>query len=99
MSAVSTERASLRLRSLLHLGLVMGLSVSPLAISTSYAQEVERRSYTVPAGELGAALTRFAGQAGVSLSVDPALMQGRRSEGLSGSYSVEEGFARLLQGM
>tara|TARA_Y100000748_G_scaffold248086_1_gene212761 strand:+ start:773 stop:3193 length:2421 start_codon:yes stop_codon:yes gene_type:complete len=98
MSAVSTERASLRLRSLLHLGLVMGLSVSPLAISTSYAQEVERRSYTVPAGELGAALTRFAGQAGVSLSVDPALMQGRRSEGLSGSYSVEEGFARLLQG-
>ena len=55
MSAVSTECASLRLRSWVHLGLVMGLSVSPLAISTSYAQEVERRSYAVPAGEVGAA--------------------------------------------
>ncbi|WP_147458165.1 TonB-dependent receptor, partial [Pseudomonas savastanoi] len=45
-----------------------------------------------------AALTRLAGQAGVNLSVDPALVNGRNSSGLSGEFAVEEGFARLLQG-
>ena len=49
-------------------------------------------------GTLGAALTRFAHLAGVSLSLDPALVTGRQSRGLSGSYSVDEGFMQLLQG-
>ncbi|MCD7072335.1 TonB-dependent receptor, partial [Pseudomonas petroselini] len=35
---------------------------------------------------------------GVNLSVDPALVSGRSSGGLSGEFGVEEGFARLLQG-
>jgi len=52
----------------------------------------------VPAGSLGAALTRFAGLSGVNLAVDPALVSGCGSSGLSGEYAVEEGFARLLQG-
>lgn len=85
-------------RPLLNLSLVLGLSASPLFISTSQAEESARRSYQVPAGNLGAALTRFAGLAGVNLSVDPALVSGRNSAGLSGEYGVEEGFARLLQG-
>lgn len=51
-----------------------------------------------PAGSLSDALTRFAGLSGVNLSVDPALVSGRNSTGLSGDYAVEEGFARLLQG-
>jgi len=86
------------LRPLLRLGLMMSLSVSPLLIPASWADDVARRSYQVPAGSLGATLTRFAGLAGVSLSVDPQLVNGRQSAGLSGSYSVDEGFARLLQG-
>ncbi|MFS0827460.1 TonB-dependent siderophore receptor [Pseudomonas phoenicis] len=60
--------------------------------------ETAPRSFQIPAGSLGAALTRFAGQAGVSLSVEPALVAGRQSPALSGRYSVQEGFARLLQG-
>ncbi len=67
-------------------------------ISTSWADTSGRRAYEVPAGSLSAALTRFAGQAGVNLSVDPALVTGRNSSGLSGEFAVEEGFARLLQG-
>ena len=90
--------APFRLRSLLQLGLAVGLSISPVVISTSWAEDAERRSYEVPAGNLGAALTRFASQAGINLSVDPVLMSGRRSGGLSGDYSVDEGFAQLLQG-
>ncbi|MBI6749898.1 TonB-dependent receptor [Pseudomonas syringae] len=94
MSAVS----SYRLRPLLHFSLLLTLSSSPLFISASWADTSGRRAYEVPAGSLSAALTRFAGQAGVNLSVDPALVNGRNSSGLSGEFAVEEGFARLLQG-
>ncbi|KWT08070.1 Outer membrane ferric siderophore receptor [Pseudomonas savastanoi] len=94
MSAVS----SYRLRPLLHFSLLLTLSSSPLFVSTSWAETSGKRAYEVPAGSLSAALTRFAGQAGVNLSVDPALVNGRNSSGLSGEFAVEEGFARLLQG-
>jgi iron complex outermembrane receptor protein len=82
----------------LRLSLLLSLSASPLLISTSWAEDTARRSYEVPAGSLSAALTRFAGLAGVNLSVDPALVNGLNSAGLSGEYQVEDGFAQLLQG-
>lgn len=73
------------------------LGFGPVAPFIGHAQAQER-SYNVPGSDLGAALSRFASQAGVSLSVDPALVSGRSTPGISGSYSVDEGFARLLQG-
>jgi iron complex outermembrane receptor protein len=82
----------------MHLSLLLSLSACPLFITAGWAEDAPRRSYQVPAGSLGAALTRFAGLAGVNLSVDPALVSGRTSPGLSGDFAVEEGFARLLQG-
>ncbi|MEX5688813.1 MULTISPECIES: TonB-dependent receptor [Pseudomonas] len=94
----STRLAPSRLRPLLHLSLLLSLGACPLFIAVSHAEDSPRRSYQVPAGSLSAALTRFAGLAGVNLSVDPALVSGRNSPGLSGNYAVEEGFARLLQG-
>ncbi len=87
-----------RLRPLLHLSLLLSLGASPPFVTTSWADNSPKRSYQVPAGPLSAALTRFAGLAGVDLSLDPALVNGRTSPGLSGEYAVEEGFARLLQG-
>lgn len=95
MPAVSPRRFS---RTSSRLSLIISLSASPLLISASWADDVAKRSFEVSAGTLGTALTRFAGQAGVNLSVDPALVSGRNSAGLSGSYGVEEGFSRLLQG-
>ena len=89
----------MRLRPLLNLSLMLSLSASPLFVPLGYAEDsAARRSYQVPAGSLSAALTRFAGLAGVNLSVDPALVSGRSSAGLSGEYGVEEGFAQLLTG-
>lgn len=93
MSAVFPSR----MRPLLQLSLMLSLSTSPLLMSESRADDA-RRSYQVPAGSLSAALTRFAGLAGVNLSVDPALVSGRSSSGLAGDFGVEEGFARLLSG-
>ncbi len=90
---------SWRLRPLLKLSLMLSLSASPCLVPVSFAEDnAARRGYQVPAGSLSAALTRFAGLSGVNLSVDPALVSGRSSSGLSGDYAVEEGFARLLQG-
>ncbi|MFJ4110153.1 TonB-dependent siderophore receptor [Pseudomonas sp. NPDC089758] len=83
-----------RPRPWMHLGFTLSLLLS----SPTFADDVARRAYQVPAGSLGAALTRFAEQAGVSLSLDPALLKGRQSAGLSGRYSVAEGFVQLLQG-
>ncbi|GAB7532241.1 TonB-dependent receptor [Pseudomonas sp. 3A(2025)] len=82
-------------RSTLCLSLALGLA--PLTVPVALADS-QQQSYNIPAGELGTVLTRFAGLAGVSLSVDPALVNGRRSAGLSGNYSVEAGFSHLLQG-
>jgi iron complex outermembrane receptor protein len=56
------------------------------------------RAFSIPAGPLGQALNAFAAAAGVELTVDSSLLQGRSSSGLSGSYSVAEGFAELLRG-
>lgn len=94
----STRLTPSRLRPLLHLSLLLSLSACPLFITAGWADDASRRSYQVPAGSLSSALTRFAGLAGVNLSVDPALVSGRNSPGLSGEFAVEEGFARLLQG-
>ncbi|UVL68717.1 TonB-dependent receptor [Pseudomonas sp. B21-031] len=89
--------ASVGSRPLMYLGFAISLSANLLS-SSAWADDLARRAYTVPAGTLGAALTRFAHLAGVSLSLDPALVTGRQSRGLSGSYSVDEGFMQLLQG-
>ncbi|MGF6125219.1 iron complex outermembrane receptor protein [Pseudomonas frederiksbergensis] len=94
----SSRLTPFRLRPLLHLSLLLSLSACPLFITAGWAADAAKRSYQVPAGSLSAALTRFAGLAGVNLSVDPALVSGRNSPGLSGDFAVEEGFARLLQG-
>jgi outer membrane receptor for ferric coprogen and ferric-rhodotorulic acid len=54
------------------------------------------KAYQVPAGSLSEVLGKFAAQAGVALSFDPALVAGLHSQGLQGSYSVQAGFATLL---
>lgn len=72
-----------------------GALLSPLLDDRSMVQAAEQR-YDIPAGPLGATLSRFAGQAGVVLSFDAQLTAGKQSPGLQGSYSVAQGFARLL---
>lgn len=57
-----------------------------------------KKSYNIAAGPLSPALSTFAGGAGVTLSSDSALTEGLRTQGLQGSYTVSEGFARLLSG-
>ncbi len=63
------------------------------------AQAVQaKRSYAIAGGSLSQALTAYANAAGVELTMDASLLQGKRSSGLSGSYTVREGFTELLRG-
>lgn len=71
--------------------------VAPVALAQSVGQQTAR-SYDIPAGSLSSALSRFAGEAGVMLSVDGRLVDNRQSSGLQGQYGVEEGFDTLLRG-
>ncbi len=73
------------------------IAVAPMALAQS-AQQQAVRSYDIPAGSLSSALSRFAGEAGVMLSVDGRLLGNRQSSGLRGQYGVEEGFDALLRG-
>ncbi|MFV0454629.1 MAG: TonB-dependent siderophore receptor [Pseudomonas sp.] len=74
------------------------LVAAPAALAQSATSEQSVRSYEIPAGPLSSALSRFAGEAGVMLSVDGSLLEGLQSSGLSGQYGVDEGFDELLQG-
>jgi iron complex outermembrane receptor protein len=82
----------------------MGLALGSLAGSPASAQAQaagiaeSQRSYRIPAGPLERALNSFASAAGVELSVDATLIQGKTSRGLTGSFTVQEGFAELLRG-
>ncbi len=80
----------------LALGLLIALGqAAPAALAEPAAVQ---RHYRIEPGALDAALTRFAGLAGVTLTYDPALARGKRTGGLDGSYGVEAGFAALLAG-
>ncbi|WP_232239965.1 TonB-dependent receptor [Pseudomonas alkylphenolica] len=56
------------------------------------------RDYSIAPGLLGDTLAQFAALSGVPLSFDANLLNVRQSPGLQGRYTVEAGFARLLEG-
>jgi outer membrane receptor for ferric coprogen and ferric-rhodotorulic acid len=91
-SSVTPAFSSLR-PALLRSALLLAMA-SPLA---SHA-EIATRDYHIEAGDLGQTLTRYASDAGVVLSFDPALTQGRTSAGLNGRYSIEDSLRQLLSG-
>jgi iron complex outermembrane recepter protein len=102
MKALATRHRSLpaRPRAIalsIHLMLAGAAGVALLQPVVAQAAE-PAKSYAIPAGPLGDVLAQFAAQAGVKLSFDPALLAGQRSAGLQGSYSVNDGFARILSG-
>ncbi|SFD99606.1 TonB-dependent siderophore receptor [Paracidovorax konjaci] len=64
------------------------------------AAEAARESvaFSVPAGPLAQVVAQTAHAAGVTISFDAAPLAALRSPGLQGRYSVDAGFARVLEG-
>lgn len=99
-----------RFRSKLSLGtkaLIYGISVvlmTSTAIGMAQAQQTAKSSragraaYSIPAGPLGAAISRFGDHANLQIVYPADLVRGKTSAGLSGSYTADSALAQLLQG-
>ncbi|CAI9003958.1 hemoglobin/transferrin/lactoferrin receptor protein [Pseudomonas chlororaphis] len=73
------------------------LSLQPLCGAAVFAAG-ERQHYSIDAGPLDQALSRFGVQAGINMAGSATLTEGKRSQGLQGDFSTEAGLARLLAG-
>ncbi|MXS84205.1 TonB-dependent siderophore receptor [Nitrosomonas oligotropha] len=69
---------------------------------SSVAQSVNTstavRTYDISAGYLHDALTQFSQQAGIKLALDPALLQGKVTHGLTGDFEIKAALDQLLAG-
>ncbi|MDP9940188.1 TonB-dependent receptor [Ectopseudomonas alcaliphila] len=64
----------------------------------SHAALAHAEPYQLPAGPLAATLNQIASQAGVTLSIDPTLIEGKRSAPVSGDYEAIEALNQALRG-
>ncbi|NMZ15358.1 TonB-dependent receptor plug domain-containing protein, partial [Pseudomonas proteolytica] len=73
---------------------VIGQPAVALADTAASAQQY----FNLPAAALGDSLSRLSRESGRTLSVTPALLQGRRAPALQGQYSPEQAAQHLLAG-
>ena len=72
-----------------------------LALTIAFAGHAglaHAEAYQLPSGPLAATLNQIASQAGVTLSIDPALTEGKRSAPVSGDYEAIEALNQALRG-
>lgn len=98
-------RHSVDLRSRAAAGLTLATRLALAGLAAVAAPPVQAQpaqqahfQYDIPPGPLVDALSRYAQQSGVALSMVADQVAGRQSPGLRGSYGVDEGFAVLLRG-
>ena len=84
---------------------IAALSAAALLTPLAYAQgtattapATAAKSFAIEAGPLAQVLAQYAHAAGVTLAFDAAQLGGARSGGLQGSYGVDAGFAKALEG-
>ncbi len=83
--------------SLLAVAIALGAPLlSPTLLAAEQASSV--RSYNLPAGPLGAVLSQIASQAGVALSLDPALAAGKTSAPVQGQFDTLTALHTALNG-
>lgn len=81
------------------LGLIIaGGNLAAASLQAAEQGAQQSQTYQVPAGNLSNALSDFASQAGITLPIEPGLVEGLRSPGLNAATSVEGGLRQLLQG-
>ncbi len=78
---------------------LFGISSTALAADRIMSETPSNRlSFDIAAGPLSDVVNQFVRQAGVYLSANGQLVEGKKSKGLRGHYSIEEGFSRILSG-
>ncbi|MEK1912703.1 MAG: TonB-dependent siderophore receptor [Pseudomonas chlororaphis] len=98
----SSARPTLGLRHAVRVALLssaLGVAALPcLAQAAESGAASLSHSYNIPGGALSDVLNRFAREAGITLSMTPAQLQGRQSAGLKGEYSTDQALGQLLNG-
>jgi len=79
------------------LGMAASLASAPLVHAQAQPAKAEQKSYRISAGPLKQSLNRFASEAGITLSFEPALVEGKAAPALNGSYTPARGLEALLQ--
>lgn len=80
---------------------ILGMAIVATVSASAHAQQAPLaenaiKSYNIPAGPLSQVLYSFAASAGITLSFEPNVTDGLRSNGLQGNYSVQRGLSSLL---
>lgn len=79
----------------------MALGSTLILASTLAAAQTEAavsRTYNIAAGSLNQVLTQFSAQSGSAISMNGEQLSTIQSQGLQGSYQIEQGFDTLLSG-
>ncbi len=90
---MSGKRMAASIATLMSMTAMVTVSAPALAQSAS-----ARQSYNIPAGSLGSALNQFGRAAGVAISYDAAIVTGKTTRGVRGSYSPAQALEILLRG-
>lgn len=80
------------------LGVALTASQPAIAWAEALGQHSQSHTFQVAAGPLSSALAEFASQAGITLPLEPDLVQGLKSPGFSGKASVPQALGQLLRG-
>jgi len=83
---------------ILAFGWLLALPGMPHAQAGPETAEELRLNFAVSRGDLRPALEKYARQAGIRLSFDPAKVAGLTTPGLHGRYTPEDGLNQLLRG-
>lgn len=79
-------------------GLVMVGSLAAQPVAADNSAKGTQQTFHISGGTLSHTLSQFAGSAGIVLSADARLTDGKASRGLNGQFSVAEGLSTLLAG-
>lgn len=77
---------------------VVSAPMVPAHAADATASIAAERQFNIPAGSLSRAIDQFGTEAGLQISVEPALTENLTSKGLKGLYSVQSGLNVLLAG-
>ena len=96
-------RRTKSLRHAVHLAFSGALLATPVAATfvtlPAWAQSSEAKyTFAIAAGSLEAAIVEFSSIAGVTVSFEPAAVQGKRSAAVQGTFSTGQALQRLLEG-
>ncbi|HCD85109.1 MAG TPA: TonB-dependent heme/hemoglobin receptor family protein, partial [Agrobacterium sp.] len=74
----------------------LACSVSFYAHTQAHAQEL--RQFSIPAGPLDVALTRFGAASGIQILYDASLTKGLKTSGAAGALQLRDALGKLLDG-